>query len=322
MKKITVVIPALNEEEGIGHVLKEIPVSKLMNMGYETEVMVIDNGSKDKTSYIARQHGATVIIQPVRGYGNAYKAGFANASGDIIATGDADHTYPFEDLPEMIEKMEKEDLDFISTNRLEHINPEIMTPSHIFGNRIFTAITKILFKLPIIDTQSGMWIFRREIWDKLDVRSAGMAFSQELKIEAYLRGFKCAEVPIKYRIRTGVAKLNTLKDGIKVMFRIFHKRLSTLSLKNTSGRRERVSTFEATGSESLLHGQINGENGFSLNSAEGFAAGILEDKSVMQERLSPPEREVYSEKLFSKITLKDGALKEKQTVLEYLNGDL
>ena len=83
MKKITVVIPALNEEEGIGHVLKEIPISALMSMGYETEVLVIDNGSKDKTGYIARQHGATVIVQPVRGYGNAYKSGFANASGDI-----------------------------------------------------------------------------------------------------------------------------------------------------------------------------------------------------------------------------------------------
>lgn len=231
MKKITVVIPALNEELGIGPVLKEIPVSTLMNMGYETEVMVIDNGSKDKTRYIARQHGATVIIQPIRGYGNAYKAGFANASGDIIATGDADLTYPFEDLPEIVEKMEKEDLDFISTNRLKHVNQEIMTPSHIFGNKLLTMITKLLFNLPFIDSQSGMWIFRREIWDELDVRSSGMPFSQELKIEAYIRGFKCAEVPIKYRARAGDAKLNTFKDGTKVMFQIFHKKLSTLFVK-------------------------------------------------------------------------------------------
>jgi glycosyltransferase involved in cell wall biosynthesis len=321
MKKITIVIPALNEEEGIGLVLKEIPFGQLMSMGYETEVLVVDNGSTDRTRHIAKQHGAIVLVQPVRGYGNAYKAGFANASGDIIVTGDADYTYPFEDLPGMIDKMEKEELDFISTNRLEHINPEIMTPSHIFGNRIFTAITKFLFKLPIIDTQSGMWIFRREIWDELDVRSPGMAFSQELKIEAYLRGFKCAEVPIKYRIRTGVAKLNTLKDGIKVMFRIFHKRLSTLSLKNTSRRRERVSILEAAGSEAILYGHINGKNEFQLNSAQGFAADILVNESGVQERLSPPEHEVYSEKRLSEFTLKDEASKERQIVLEYLNGD-
>jgi glycosyltransferase involved in cell wall biosynthesis len=230
MKKITVVIPALNEEQGIGSVLKEIPVSQLMDLGYETEVMVIDNGSKDKTRHIARQHGATVIIQPVRGYGNAYKAGFANASGDIIATGDADLTYPFEDLPEIIKTMEQEKLDFISTNRLEYVNPEVMTPSHIFGNQLLTTITKFLFNLPFADSQSGMWIFRREIWDELDVKSSGMSFSQELKIEAHIRGFKCAEVPIKYRIRAGETKLDTFKDGSKVMLQIFQKKLSTIFL--------------------------------------------------------------------------------------------
>jgi glycosyltransferase involved in cell wall biosynthesis len=237
MKKITVVIPALNEEKAIGPVLREIPVNTLISMGYETEVLVIDNGSKDDTPYIARQHGANVIIQPVRGYGNAYKAGFANASGDIIATGDADLTYPFEDLPHFIKKMEREDLDFITTNRLKYVNRTVMTPSHIFGNKLLTTITKIIFDSPFVDSQSGMWIFRREIWDELDVRSSGMSFSQELKIEAYIRGFKCAEVPINYRTREGDAKLNTFRDGTKVMFQIFHKKLSTGLLSGKQSRK-------------------------------------------------------------------------------------
>lgn len=251
MKKITVVIPALNEEKGIGPVLKEIPIDTLMDMGYETEVMVIDNGSKDKTRHIARQHGATVIVQPVRGYGNAYKAGFANASGDIIATGDADLTYPFEDLPTIIEKMEREDLDFINTNRLLHINPEVMTPSHIFGNKLFTTMIKLLFNAPFVDTQSGMWIFRREIWDELDVRSSGMPFSQELKIEAHIRGFKCAEVPIKYRARAGDTKLDTVKDGTQVMLQIFQKRLATL-FADTSREREKQTVL--TGEKQTVAG--------------------------------------------------------------------
>jgi glycosyltransferase involved in cell wall biosynthesis len=245
MKKITVVIPALNEEQGIGHVLREIPISQLMDMGYETEVMVVDNGSKDRTRHIAKQHGATVIIQPVRGYGNAYKAGFANASGDIIATGDADLTYPFEDLPGIIKIMEQEDLDFINTNRLQYVNPEVMTPSHIFGNQLLTSMTKLLFKSPFADSQSGMWIFRREIWDKLDVRSSGMSFSQELKIEAHIRGFKCAEVPIKYRTRAGETKLDTFRDGTRVLLQIFHKKLSTLFLGPSRERtRPAISTRE------------------------------------------------------------------------------
>ncbi len=228
MKKITVVIPALNEEQGIGLVLKEIPISILLDIGYKTEVMVIDNGSKDRTCHIAKDHGATVIIQPIRGYGNAYKAGFANASGDIIATGDADLTYPFEDLPEIIKKMEKEDLDFINTNRLQYLNREVMTPTHIFGNKLLTTFTKFLFNSPFVDSQSGMWIFRREIWDHLNVSSSGMSFSQELKIEAHIRGFRCAEVPIIYRARAGDAKLDTFRDGTKVMYQIFHKKVSTL----------------------------------------------------------------------------------------------
>ena len=226
MKKITVVIPALNEEQGIGLALKEIPVSKLMNMGYETEVMVIDNGSKDKTSSIAKQHGATVLIQPVRGYGNAYKAGFANASGDIIATGDADNTYPFEDLPEILEQMEKENLDFISTNRLKHVNPEVMIPSHIFGNRLLTAITKILFNLPFVDSQSGMWIFRRNVLEKMKLTSDGMAFSEEIKIEAITNkeiGFR--EIFISYSQRVGEIKLMPWRDGFNNLVFLFRKRL-------------------------------------------------------------------------------------------------
>src|SRR6266516_2395856 len=107
MKKISIVIPALNEETGIGPVLREIPISTIKQMGYETEILVVDNGSTDRTPQLAREYGATVITQPIRGYGSAYKAGFAKASGDIIATGDADLTYPFEDLPEILEKMEK-----------------------------------------------------------------------------------------------------------------------------------------------------------------------------------------------------------------------
>src|SRR3989344_6673407 len=117
MKKITFVIPALNEEKAIKGVIREIPMKKLKTIGYETEIMVIDNGSTDNTKKIAKKNGANVIVQPVRGYGNAYKAGFANATGDIIVTGDADLTYPFEDIPAFIELIESRDLDFLNTDR-------------------------------------------------------------------------------------------------------------------------------------------------------------------------------------------------------------
>jgi Glycosyltransferases involved in cell wall biogenesis len=230
MKKISIVIPALNEEQGIGLVLREIPITALHQMGYETEILVIDNGSTDRTPHIAREHGALVIVQPIRGYGNAYQAGFANASGDIIATGDADLTYPFSILPQIIKKMEEENLEFVNTDRLTYLDKDAMSRSHQLGNWLLLHVTKMLFRWPFKDSQSGMWVFKREIWPRLDVRSSNMPFSQELKIEAYARGFKCAEVPIFYRARVGKEKLNTIRDGIGNISHLFLKRLQTWNL--------------------------------------------------------------------------------------------
>lgn len=225
-KTISIVIPALNEEQAIGNVIKEIPIKELKAIGYDTEILVIDNGSKDKTAHIARSNGAKVIIQPVRGYGNAYKAGFANASGDIIATGDADMTYPFSILPSVIKMIENDGYEFINTDRLTTLNPEVMEGSHIIGNKLLTTFTKNLFRWPFVDSQSGMWIFKRYIWQHLNVQSSGMPFSQELKIEAYVRGFKCAEIPIEYRIRVGEVKLSTVKDGIGNIKHLVKKRIN------------------------------------------------------------------------------------------------
>ena len=226
LQRLTVVIPALNEEKGIGPVLQEIPIQRLLELGYETEVLVVDNGSTDNTVRIARSHGATVIIQPIRGYGNAYKAGFANATGDIIATGDADLTYPFSILPEVLAKIENENLDFVNTDRLTNLQAEVMTTSHRFGNWVLSLMMKSLYGWPYKDSQSGMWIFKRRILPYLTVESSGMPFSQELKIEAYVKGFTCAEVPIEYRERAGDVKLNTIKDGIRNILHLLTKRLS------------------------------------------------------------------------------------------------
>ncbi len=224
-QKISIVIPALNEEDGIGPVLKAIPLERLNKMNFDVELLVIDNGSTDKTPHIARSHGATVIIQPIRGYGNAYKAGFANATGDIVATGDADLTYPFDFLPEILVKMQKENIDFVTTDRLATLQPGVMTKFHQFGNWVLSTMTKILFHCPFNDSQSGMWIFKSSVWPQLDVRSSGMPFSQEIKLEAYHKGFKCLEMPIEYRARAGKEKL-MLGDGPGNIFHLLKKRIT------------------------------------------------------------------------------------------------
>jgi len=223
---LSVVIPALNEEMGIAAVINQIPVKKLEELGYRTEILVVDNASTDKTAEIALAHGARVISQPIRGYGNAYQAGFDHAIGDIIATGDADMTYPFDSLPELLATLKHKKLDFMTTDRLTKLNPVAMTYSHVFGNWLLTFVTRTLFAWPFKDSQSGMWVFKRKIWKHLDVRSAGMPFSQELKVDAYVKGFKCGEEIIEYRPRIGEVKLNTVSDGIKNMLHLFRKKVS------------------------------------------------------------------------------------------------
>lgn len=225
--KLSVVIPALNEEQGVGAVIKQVPVDALNALGYEVEILVVDNGSTDKTVEIARSHGARVIVQPARGYGNAYKLGFANATGDIIATSDADMTYPLDALPALLTKIHHEEIDFLNTDRLSTLDPRAMTRSHVFGNQVLSIITRLLFKWPFRDSQSGMWVFRRDIWQYLDVRSGGMPFSQELKLEAFVKGFKCIEAQIEYRPRIGEVKLNTLKDGVRNISQLFWKRATS-----------------------------------------------------------------------------------------------
>lgn len=215
IRSVSIVIPALNEEANIPHVMATIPREEIAAAGCHLEVVLIDNSSTDRTGEIAALLGASVYLQPARGYGNAYHSGFAVARGDVIATGDADCTYPFDALPGLIDYLVKGPYDFLSTYRLGRENRSSMKPSHSVGNRLLTAASRTIFGSPFRDSQSGMWVFRRPIWQHLDVRSGGMEFSQEIKNEAYVKGFRCTEVPIEYRQRGGVVKLNAFRDGTR-----------------------------------------------------------------------------------------------------------
>lgn len=231
IQTVSIVIPALNEEENIPHVLGTIPRDELARAGCDVQIIIVDNGSVDRTGEVAAALGATVILQPARGYGNAYHAGFAAARGDIIATGDADCTYPFEALPGLIDHLATGGYDFLSTNRLGRENRHSMKRSHAVGNSVLTAVSRGFFRAPFRDSQSGMWIFRRRILDHLDVRSGGMPFSQEIKNEAYVKGFRCAEVPIGYRPRGGTVKLNAFQDGTRNLMQLTAHRVRARRLQ-------------------------------------------------------------------------------------------
>ena len=223
--RLSIVIPAMNEEEGIGDVLDEIPLKELDDMGYPTEVIVVDGESVDRTREIAREKGARVIIEPRRGYGRAYKTGFDAARGEVVATGDADTTYPFDKLPELLRLFDRERLDFLTGNRFGKLQPGAMSAKHKLGNWVLSTTGRVLFLVDIKDSQSGMWIFRRSILPSLTLTSDGMPLSEEIKIEAFTRrDLRSREVPIEYRVRVGDVKLSSWGDGWKNLSFLFKKR--------------------------------------------------------------------------------------------------
>jgi glycosyltransferase involved in cell wall biosynthesis len=224
LSTLSVVIPALNEAANLPTVMDSIPVRELAEAGWQTEVLVVDNASTDDTAEVARSLGARVVSQPARGYGNAYLAGFSAATGDIIATGDADCTYPFDALPDLLRTMVDQDVEFLTTNRLRPENRPAMKRSHALANHALSALSRMLFQNGLRDSQSGMWVFRRHVWHGLDVRSTGMAFSQEIKNAATYAGYRFLEVPIEYRMRGGEVKLNALPDGVANLRQLFEHR--------------------------------------------------------------------------------------------------
>ena len=176
-QRITVIMPCLNEEQAIELLLRQMP-------GYVDETIVVDNGSTDRTSELARKLGAKVIREDVRGYGRAYKTGFASATGDIIVTLDGDHSYPLDAISYLLEAFLHLNVDFLNASRLPQRDPKAMSFINKVGGLILSLAMSLLYFHWVRDSQSGMWVFRRSILAGMKLTSDGMAFSEEIKIEA------------------------------------------------------------------------------------------------------------------------------------------
>jgi glycosyltransferase involved in cell wall biosynthesis len=211
----------MNEEKSVGLVIEE--VRSAFKGKREIEILIVDTNSKDRTREIASSLGAVVVDEPRRGYGRAYKTGFERSRGTVIATLDADLTYPASDLLRMVEMLETQDLDFITTDRFANMQEGAMGAKNRLGNWVLSTVTRLLFGVKVHDSQSGMWVFRRSVLDSIVLESDGMAMSEEIKIEAF-RKAKALEVPITYRVRVGEVKLNSWRDGLGNLKFLFKKR--------------------------------------------------------------------------------------------------
>jgi glycosyltransferase involved in cell wall biosynthesis len=217
-QSITVIIPCLNEEQGIEKVLRAMP-------DFVDEVIVVDNNSTDRTSEVAAGLGAKVIREEVRGYGRSYKRGFAVATKDLLITLDGDHSYPVDALSYLIEAFLHLEVDFLNASRFPVRDRQAMSLKHKLGNLVLSVATSMLFFRWVRDSQSGMWVFRRSILKEMKLESDGMAFSEEIKIEALRNSsIRFGEISIQYSSRLGEKKLNPWRDGFQNLAFLAKKR--------------------------------------------------------------------------------------------------
>ena len=237
--RATLIVPTLNEERSIGHVLDSFAASVreanprlFPDHPVVWDVIVVDGRSTDRTVEIARSKGVPVLMEPRPGYGRAYRSGFEAATGEYVATLDGDATYPVEEVMPLLRTLLDRNLDFISGDRLARIDRRAMTTEHRIGNWVLNAFVRIAFHHyfagvrggTLKDSQSGMWVFKRSILPQLRLTQDGMPLSEELKLEVVLRGFRFEEVAIAYRERWGAPKLSSWRDGRHNLAYLFQKR--------------------------------------------------------------------------------------------------
>jgi glycosyltransferase involved in cell wall biosynthesis len=211
-------MPCLNEAETLA---KCIAAAKkgLQEAGAEGEVLVADNGSTDGSVEIALAAGARVISVPVRGYGNALRAGMHAAAGEWIVMGDADLSYDFTRIKPFLEKL-AEGADLVMGCRFPagggSIDPGAMPWKHRWiGNPVLTTIGRILFSCPSHDFHCGMRALTKNAFQRMDLRTTGMEFASEMVIKASLRGMRIAETPITLHKdgRSRPPHLRSWRDG-------------------------------------------------------------------------------------------------------------
>ena len=202
---LAVVMGTYNEEAAIDTVLSDIA-----DVTDDRAAVVCVDSSDDRTPEIAREHGATVIEQPPRGYGHAVREAVLTPERPVIVTTDCDDTYPMEKLPQFLDLINEGD-DVVSGDRLYH-GADAMPGFNRFGNAAFAAVASVLAGERVHDTTTGMRAYRRELLHDIEwTENTGL--SAELLLRPLMRGYQIREEPIPYRERAGETKLDPLGGG-------------------------------------------------------------------------------------------------------------
>lgn len=214
MEKISVILPCLNEEEGIGGAIETI-FQVFDTHRIKGEIVVVDNGSTDKTAEIARRYPIAYVYEPNRGYGNAYRAGFACATGTHVIMGDPDSSYDFNDIPRFLAELETHDA-VLGSRFMGTMEKGAMPFLHRYvGNPGMLLLFRLLFGLRLTEPSTGFLGIRRNLISSLNLKEPGMEFSSEVLVRIKKQNFLLKEIPINYMARTGSSKLRTFRDGFR-----------------------------------------------------------------------------------------------------------
>jgi glycosyltransferase involved in cell wall biosynthesis len=229
LNRLSIVIPAYNEESGIAAILDRVlsirPLLRALGMA-EPEVLVVDDGSRDRTAEIVRGYRNVRLVchEKNRGYGAALKTGFCYASGDLLAFLDADGTYPPEHFPELCQAA-LSGADLVIGSRMAGAESE-MPPVRRLGNVIFATLVSLVGNHRVSDSASGMRVFRREVLERLYPLPDGLNFTPVMSTRAIHENIKMVEVPIPYSERVGRSKLSVVNDGMHFLNSIVWTALS------------------------------------------------------------------------------------------------
>ena len=219
---VSVVIPVFNEELTIGDIVTRTR-STLEQLKLSHEVLVVDDGSVDRSAEISQASEAHVLREPHQGKGHALRLGFERAKGDVIVTLDADGSHQPEEIPLVLRYIMENKVDFAIGSRFFNTdvkNAKIPKVNRI-GNRMFSNLMQFLTGMKITDSQSGFRAIRSSVVKKMRLNSRGYEVESEMLVKALKMGARVTEIPISFEQRTvGKSKLDPLRDGARILYSI------------------------------------------------------------------------------------------------------
>jgi len=219
---VSVIIPVFNEERTIGHVITRTK-NTLEKLKLPYEVIVVDDGSLDRSLEISQTKEAKVLRETHQGKGHAIRSGFKLAKGNIIVTLDSDGSHMPEEIPLILQCIMEGKADFAIGSRFYNAegNKTKIPSLNRLGNRIFNSLIGFFTGVKISDSQSGFRAIRSSVIKKMKLNSQGYEVESEMLVKAIKMGARVTEIPISFEQRTvGKSKLDPLKDGAIILHSI------------------------------------------------------------------------------------------------------